>query len=788
MVDRLYIFLGVFGVVYFLEAIGGSYMVSAIQSIERQFQIPSKLSGFLVSASDIGYVPTVIFISYFGSRGNRAKWIGAGTIVIALAHIWIAMPNFIFPVPKHKLNLTEIELQLKPSPKLLSSNAIIEDFLNYLPIKERLSEGMKSLVLEKLKTGKDINIKRLEKTINFNYNISNLETDDLNDDNEDDEPNVYTVDKKLMDEIFFKFSTWLSGHTTDKSLIQSLQQYASNRLVNPKDDISKLRKAATAPFAFCGKVVNNLREVVRQYKCQNKDSNFGALTIMFFSLLALGVGRTMPWCLGIPLIDDNVKKKSMPVYFAGISFIRILGPISGFLIGSACNRIYYTFSAPPPGLTAKDPTWIGAWWLGFLIIGIVAIFPSLILFFFPSGKNSKFAEVSETDEEVDGKQKKTRELTLFDKHKVEKTLSHDEKTTTERIKHFLGSYKEVLDSKVYLGSVAGRVCDILAFKGYMVFLPKYLENHYGIPQYKVHQYMAAFGVFGFALGTITGGFITRRFKLTGRQAAIMVFIISVINCSLFFGKAFLGCHSIVNSVGRNGIETNFNYTRNCNADCGCESATIFPVCDAHGNAFYSPCHAGCRHVNVIDQKTYQLEFSQCDCAQDDIVKKEYCKDDCKTMVVLFFATVILGAYIAGSGVVPGMLLLLRSVPPATRSISLGLQGFLVSLIGTLPSPIIWGIVIDSTCLVWEKTCNSDSKGSCTIYNPDQLRWRMHILYCIIRIISMTTDLYVIYHAGDMSIMEEEKSKDDKSYDDDEKQVHEMKDMTLNILPQQPLAE
>lgn len=40
-----------------------------------------------------------------------------------------------------------------------------------------------------------------------------------------------------------------------------------------------------------------------------------------------------------------------------------------------------------------------------------------------------------------------------------------------------------------MGSVIGRVTDVMAFKGYMVFLPKYLENHYGIPQYRVHLYM-----------------------------------------------------------------------------------------------------------------------------------------------------------------------------------------------------------------------------------------------------------------------------------------------------------
>lgn len=49
-------------------------------------------------------------------------------------------------------------------------------------------------------------------------------------------------------------------------------------------------------------------------QCQRKTSNFGPLLIIFIALLALGVGRTMPWALGIPLIDDNVKSKSMPLY------------------------------------------------------------------------------------------------------------------------------------------------------------------------------------------------------------------------------------------------------------------------------------------------------------------------------------------------------------------------------------------------------------------------------------------------------------------------------------------
>jgi hypothetical protein len=77
-------------------------------------------------------------------------------------------------------------------------------------------------------------------------------------------------------------------------------------------------------------------------------------------------------------------------------------------------------------------------------------------------------------------------------------------------------------------------------------LPKYLENHYGIPRYQVHIYMAFFGVMGFALGAASGGVITRKLRLNGRKAAIYVLIISMINTSLFALKSTLGCHSIVN--------------------------------------------------------------------------------------------------------------------------------------------------------------------------------------------------------------------------------------------------
>ena len=93
---------------YYLESIGGTYIISVVQSMERQFQIPSTWSGTMISAQDFGmssnstspwfsgYVPTVIILSYLGSRGNRARWIGGGCIAVSIAHMTIASPHFLF--------------------------------------------------------------------------------------------------------------------------------------------------------------------------------------------------------------------------------------------------------------------------------------------------------------------------------------------------------------------------------------------------------------------------------------------------------------------------------------------------------------------------------------------------------------------------------------------------------------------------------------------------------------------------------------------------------------------
>ena len=62
--------------------------------------------------------------------------------------------------------------------------------------------------------------------------------------------------------------------------------------------------------------------------------------------------------------------------------------------------------------------------------------------------------------------------------------------------------------------------------------------------------------------------------------------------------------------------------------------------------------------------------------------------------------------------------------------SLSKKNFLC--LATLPSPVVWGWIIDKTCILWNNVCGDPTRGSCAIYNADQLRRRLHYTYGSLR--------------------------------------------------------
>ena len=52
-----------------------------LSSIERRYRFSSVVAGLIASSFDMAVLVSVLFISYFGGRGNKPKWLGVSLIV-----------------------------------------------------------------------------------------------------------------------------------------------------------------------------------------------------------------------------------------------------------------------------------------------------------------------------------------------------------------------------------------------------------------------------------------------------------------------------------------------------------------------------------------------------------------------------------------------------------------------------------------------------------------------------------------------------------------------------------
>lgn len=60
----------------------------------------------------------------------------------------------------------------------------------------------------------------------------------------------------------------------------------------------------------------------------------------------------------------------------------------------------------------------------------------------------------------------------------------------------------------------------------------------------------------------------------------------------------------------------------------------------------------------------------------------------------------------------------RCVAEEQRTLALGVQSLIFRALGSIPGPIVFGVIFDSTCLFWQFDC--DRRGNCWVYDNLQL--------------------------------------------------------------------
>ena len=108
-------FLAVFCLACVLQGMFYTYFVSVLTTIEKLFQIQSKTTGIIMSATEIGQIGGALLLTYYGGQGHRPKWIGWGMVLFGASAALCSLPHFLFwrtkPNTGSSSSLSSMDLQ-----------------------------------------------------------------------------------------------------------------------------------------------------------------------------------------------------------------------------------------------------------------------------------------------------------------------------------------------------------------------------------------------------------------------------------------------------------------------------------------------------------------------------------------------------------------------------------------------------------------------------------------------------------------------------------------------------
>ncbi|KAK3087002.1 hypothetical protein FSP39_000238 [Pinctada imbricata] len=447
--------------------------------------------------------------------------------------------------------------------------------------------------------------------------------------------------------------------------------------------------------------------------------------VFFLGQLLHGAGATPLYTLGVTYLDENLPLRSSSMYIGIFYAFAIVGPAIGYLAGGAFLDIYVDFNSVDSSsvkITPDSPRWVGAWWVGFLITAALAFIVAFPLGGFPTSLPGSSQYRQEREKEVY-------------KRKTEETPKETEqKGIKSKLLMIWNSVKVLLTNPTFMFLNLAAACEGNILAGFATFTPKFIEAQFSLQSSMAAQFVGYAAIPAGGGGTFLGGYLVKKFNL--RVRGIIRLCLGVTIPCVFFCLVFLvHCDNVpfagVNiKYGEHPSNATLRFlgefeTSRCNNDCDCAVDNYMPVCGIDNVMYYSPCHAGCR---ISDTQKDPEVYNNCSCVTHDTnVKQEYmategkCKGACNLLPLFMpiFALVMLCTFTAS---MPALSATLRCVPQQERSFALGIQWIIARCLGSIPGPILFGKIIDLTCLLWQKKCTED--GSCFFYDNKQMSYNL----------------------------------------------------------------
>uniref|UniRef100_A0A8C1S4Z2 Solute carrier organic anion transporter family member n=1 Tax=Cyprinus carpio TaxID=7962 RepID=A0A8C1S4Z2_CYPCA len=399
--------------------------------------------------------------------------------------------------------------------------------------------------------------------------------------------------------------------------------------------------------------------------------------IVLFGNILRGIGEAGIGPLGMSFIDDYARPGNSAFYIGCLHTFGVIGPIFGYSLGSLCASLYVDIGLVDQEsvtITPQDSRWVGAWWLGYVVSGLLTLLAALPLWFLPRAlpENPQTSKAYHPSNE----------------HKHTLSITEIAKGMLKSLPLTLcGRNSSVAFSSSDLFKLAALIC----------------AGVISIP--------------AVALGMFVSGWIMKRFKLGLLGSARLVFFTSVTSLVCIIPYFALSCENIdvagVTVPYQRSIDLqdiSCDLLNSCNADCGCPDFLWDPVCGQNGVTYISPCHAGCNSSWGTRQN---MTFHGCTCIQSwgltsgnssAVLGQCPRESSCTKMFYIYLALQSLAFFVYCLGTVPFFLISLR-----------------YCLICGIPAPICFGALIDVTCLKWgQNKCGG--RGACRMYDIETFRY------------------------------------------------------------------
>ncbi|OXA64695.1 Solute carrier organic anion transporter family member 5A1 [Folsomia candida] len=707
------------------QGVSSGYVNSVITTIETRFEIPSRFSGLIASSYEMGNVVTVLFVSYLGAKRHIPSWIATGVLVMVVGCVVFTLPHFLSHHDNGGINVLQ---QSSYSPNFHDPYSV--------------SDGYNSSSMERLSNNGSLY------TYN-NYNESypagegygNESFVSLRQGSHEDDPEQrrYVKEKQHQG----RNSICHSVKPQSSPFIQGSTHRLNLDLETVSDGESKFPSVVRQELMSVGCSVEVIEKDGTKTTQPSQESYGHPLILFMLAQLLLGCGGSPLFTLGVTYVDDHVPADSSSVYIGIIYAMAAFGPVLGFIGGAWMISIPSSVSH----LTNPDARFIGLWWGGFVIAGGLLLLAALPFLTFP-----RIARRNKNEEE-------TPSSPALEESPISgsKQEALDSAAYGQSIKDIPRSIWRLITNPTYVLTCLGGCMELNIVSGFVVFLPKYLETQFSMGKSKASLYTGGIAIPGACLGIFFGGWLVKRMQMKPSGACKFVVTTNILCLAGYVLFFFLGC-SNPNLAGATvsypGLPTNYapldiNLTSSCNSDCNCDfSLDAQYVChEKSGVTYFSPCHAGC-----------SVNLTQCTCAGGDAVESGACHDTpCNTllpfMIVLFFMTATVSVT-----QMPLLMIVLRSVSPEERSFALGMQFVIFRLLGYIPSPIVFGSVIDSACLLWSiKRCSvllPAVSGRCLLYDIADFRYKYVGMLSGLKLLALALFLYDLYQLRKLEKKEE----------------------------------